>query len=200
MKKRLALILMSVMLVLITLTGCMEKNTGEQSTETESGEDIGEAEEPIANMINPMVEYPDDSSFEDELGFAIDASFLPGDKKYFIIGKELADIRFTVPDPDGRDVECMLRGTKNDEGAANPIELIAGIYATDLDETVTIDVPVDEGEIAFNITYSEEDKLNIAYWDYNDVHYTFTAGGGLSQMTLAALYDQIMCAIGARTM
>lgn len=202
MNKRLATVVMAMVLAFGMLCACddEEETAGTENVSVISETEEASSEESEAYMANPMVEYPDDSAFADELGIAIDSSYLPGEKQFFIIGKKLADIRFSVSDPEGRDVECVFRATKDNEDAKNPVEGIAGIYATDLDEAVDLEIPVDDGEIAFYTTYSESGNLNIAYWDYKDVHYTFTAGGGLSQMTLGALYDQLMCAIGACSM
>lgn len=157
-----------------------------------------ESTEEYVGMPNPMVEVSSDDAFMQELGFAIDTSYFPNNGlEKFIIGGELAHVAFNVSDPEGKDVKCTFRGTKNDEWNKNPLELIAGNYATDFSEPSELTLPATDEDIIFKTVYSESSKTTISYFDYKGVHYTLTVEGNISQMLMAELNDSSLYAIGA---
>lgn len=176
-----------------------EAKSGEEASNVEESKELtGIAEEEKTGMANPMVDVLNDSDFSDKLGIPIDTSFFTGDNlKRFIIGDKLADVRFDVVNVNAETVECMLRATKDDEDNKNPYELIAGVYASDFSDEVTLSYTSDEGDIDMISVDSQSENCYITRWDFNDTHYVFSVFGVTSQMQLATLYDQIMLAIGA---
>lgn len=204
MKKNNRIIAVPVALLLLTaLCACNVKvdvapADGNDSVFDEKSEEItGIEEEEIAGMANPMVEVINDSDFSDKLGINIDTSYISGEElKRFVIGDTLADIRFKVTNVDGDLIECMLRATKDEKAAQNPYELIAGIYANDLSEEVSVTYPSDEGDIELISVDSKSDNCQITRWDFGSTHYVFVVFGTTSQMQLSALYDSLMLATG----
>lgn len=192
-----------VLLSLVTLCAChvnvdVAQPDGNDSVFDENSEEItGIAEEEMTGMANPMVEVINDSNFSDKLGINIDTSYINGeDLKRFVIGDTLADVRFKVTNVDGDLIECMLRATKDEKAAQNPYELIAGIYANDLSEEVSVTYPSDEGDIELISVDSKSDNCQITRWDFGSTHYVFVVFGTTSQMQLSALYDSLMLATG----
>lgn len=204
MKKNNRIIAVPVALLLLTaLCACNVKvdvapADGNDSVFDEKSEKItGIEEEEMAGMANPMVEVINDSDFSDKLGINIDTSYISGEElKRFVIGDTLADIRFKVTNVDGDLIECMLRATKDEKAAQNPYELIAGIYANDLSEEVSVTYPSDEGDIELISVDSKSDNCQITRWDFGSTHYVFVVFGTTSQMQLSALYDSLMLATG----
>lgn len=204
MKKNNRIIAVPVALLLLTaLCACNVKvdvapADGNDSVFDEKSEEItGIEEEEMAGMANPMVEVINDSDFSDKLGINIDTSYISGEElKRFVIGDTLADIRFKVTNVDGDLIECMLRATKDEKAAQNPYELIAGIYANDLTEEVSVTYPSDEGDIELISVDSKSDNCQITRWDFGSTHYVFVVFGTTSQMQLSALYDSLMLATG----
>lgn len=204
MKKNNRIIAVPVALLLLTaLCACNVKvdvapADGNDSVFDETSEEItGIEEEEMAGMANPMVEVINDSDFSDKLGINIDTSYISGEElKRFVIGDTLADIRFKVTNVDGDLIECMLRATKDEKAAQNPYELIAGIYANDLSEEVSVTYPSDEGDIELISVDSKSDNCQITRWDFGSTHYVFVVFGTTSQMQLSALYDSLMLATG----
>ena len=204
MKKNNRIIAVPVALLLLTaLCACNVKvdvapADGNDSAFDEKSEEItGIEEEEMAGMANPMVEVINDSDFSDKLGINIDTSYISGEElKRFVIGDTLADIRFKVTNVDGDLIECMLRATKDEKAAQNPYELIAGIYANDLSEEVSVTYPSDEGDIELISVDSKSDNCQITRWDFGSTHYVFVVFGTTSQMQLSALYDSLMLATG----
>lgn len=204
MKKNNRIIAVPVALLLSTaLCACNVKvdvapADGNDSAFDETSEEImGIEEEEMAGMANPMVEVINDSDFSDKLGINIDTSYISGEElKRFVIGDTLADIRFKVTNVDGDLIECMLRATKDEKAAQNPYELIAGIYANDLSEEVSVTYPSDEGDIELISVDSKSDNCQITRWDFGSTHYVFVVFGTTSQMQLSALYDSLMLATG----
>ena len=199
MKKNLLILLLTSALTAGLLVGCSgEKKQESAASPSEVTEEAPE-ENPSGNMVNPMVEVTDSDEFEKQLGISIDTECLPqNDLKMFVIGNTLADTRFNVTDIDGNAVACCFRATKDAESAKNPIEMIAGIYATDFSEPVSIDYPAKDGNIIVKTYRSDAESIDITVFDYNDIHYTLSFNSdGMSQMETAALYDSIMNSIGA---
>lgn len=154
-------------------------------------------EQPETEMTNPMVPVTNDDEFEAQLGITIDTSMLPSKVNMFIISGELAHVTFTVQSETGSGMECILRGTKNDESAANPVELIAGIYGADLNDVNEITITTDSGDILLNNVHSNgDDYYDVTYWDYNGIHFTLTVLGELEKNKTAELYQSVLKAIG----
>lgn len=200
---KVAVIATSVMMI-FALSACdvninaSNPESAEAAASSESGELSGIAEEEMTGMANPMVEVFDDADFAEKLGIPIDTSFFTGEnQKRFIIGEMLADVRFDVTNVNGDNVECMFRATKDDEYAKNPYELIAGVYASDFSDEVSISYPSDEGDIEMFSVDSATENCHITRWDFSGAHYVFSVFGTTSQMQLGALYDSLMLAIGA---
>lgn len=196
MKKNLrgrVMLTLTVAGVMIALTGC-----GSPEVITEPVENVNDAlEEAEVGMANPMVSVSSDSEFMDKLGIALDTSCINGENiERYIISDEIAHVAFNVSDPEGNSVKCILRGTKNDELAKNPTELIAGVYASDFAEPNEVLVPSEKGDISFNTVYSESENDTVSYWDYDGVHYTFSVDGNISQMLISELNDSALRAIG----
>lgn len=166
----------------------------EEVADTESNE---ATEEEIATIANPVVSIEDDAEYEKQLGIKWDTSYIPAEVSRSIIGGKVAQAVFAVENVDGDEVEITLRGTKDEELAANPVELLAGIYSSNLSAPVPVNVAVDDGDIVFTKVSDKENNIDISYWTYDGVNYTVSDDGDLSQMELAEIGDSIMAVIGA---
>ena len=201
MKRKIALAVCMIMSV-AALTACnvnvnIDADGADETSEAADQIDTIE-EEQMVGMANPMVEVSEDRDFADKLGINIDTSYIvEGDIKRFIIGDKLADVRFDIVNVNGETVECVLRATKDDELTKNPYESIAGVYASDFTDEVTTEYPSDEGTVLMTTVYSDDENCSIERWDFDGTHFVFTVFGSASQMQLAALYDQLMLAVGA---
>lgn len=198
MKKNLILLTALVMGISMFI-GCAPKEETVETTVEEVAETVSDDAE--ASMANPMVPVASDSEFTEKLGFAIDSSCLNGENiERFIIGDELAHVGFDVNDPEGKSVKCILRGTKNDEFAKNPTELIAGLYATDFSDPNVLNISTENGDINFNTVYSSSEHETVSYWDYEGVHYTLSIEGDISQMLISELNDAALRATNVKVL
>lgn len=204
--RRIIATMLSALLFSLALSGCgiiyPDLPASGNADSANNGPVITEAQEeeaePETETANPMAPITDDDEFEAWLGIPIDTSVLPSKVNMFIIGGELAHVTFTLQSDDGKGLECTLRGTKNSESAKNPIELIAGIYASKLSEINEITIAANEGDIVLNNVHDNgEEYYDITYWDYNDAHFTLTVKGELTKDKTAALYQSVLKAIGA---
>ena len=182
MKKNITIAILAV--ATISMAACGKKDTTSTTADVQE-ESVG--------MPNPMVEISDGAEFEKQLGIHIDVSQLPGElSDMYIIGKNLADVRFSVPDLDDQPVSCCLRATKDDSVKDNPATALAGWYY-DFDAPVTIDYD------KFSIdTYSYRDKVEnvtIYSWNYDGIYCTLTIQGELSQMQISEILDGCMAAL-----
>lgn len=192
MRKRLFYYMTGVTLAGLFLTSCGKVNT---TINVNINGEKGDEEQ--TKMVNPLVDIDSDAEYENQLGIKWDTSYLPGEVKRFIINGKIAQAVFEVESVDGDNVEITLRGTKDEELSHDPVTMIAGIYATELEDVNSIDISTNDGVIIFNRTRDDADDYDISYFDYEGVHYTITDDGDLSQMELGEIYDSVMATIGA---
>lgn len=204
MKKRtLSVLFIALTMTVVSLAGCNKTaatvETKEETPVSEEPEVSADESENMVGMANPMVPVDSDEAFSDQLGIKIDSSYFPTDGlDRYIIGGKLAHVAFNLSDPEGKKVECTFRGTKDDEWAENPVEMIAGIYASDFGEAATTTIPATGNDIEFNTVYSDSEKITVSYFDYEGVHYTLSIDGNVSQMLIAEVNDSVLYAIGAQ--
>ena len=185
MKKNIMFAVLAV--ATISMAACGKKDSSSTDIPSPAGQ------EEVIGMPNPMVEISDDAEFEKQLGINIDVSPIPGEfSSMYIIGKNLADVRFSVPDLDDQPVSCCLRATKDESVKENPATALAGMYY-DFDTPVTIDYD----KFSIN-TYSYRDKVEnvtIYSWNYDGTYCALTIQGELSQMQISEILDGCMAAL-----
>ena len=190
MKKIVSVILIMSLAALaaFALAGCQQKAEAE-TEETEAAE-AGETKKGVT-MPNPMVGVEDDEAFEKELGIKLDTDKLPVEpSEMYIIGENLADVRFTLPNVENEDIEYCLRATKE----ADKAETMHGVYDSDMEEVNTIETEVDGETTSVKELYANTESTYIYMWQWGEVYFSLTYKGTVSQMQLAEILDSCMAA------
>lgn len=153
----------------------------------------GKKEEKAVGMPNPMVAVESDEAFDKELGISIDTEKLPASPSaMFIISGKLADVRFSLENVEGEEIEYTLRATKEAEEA----QMMHGIYDDNMQELTTVDVGTEGNECTVKEMYSKSADTTICTWEWNKTFYSMTYSGTISQMQFAAVMDSVLAAIG----
>ena len=161
--------------------------------ETEETVEAPEEEQPSVGMPNPMAQVEADVAFPTELGIYIDAHKLPVyPDAMFIIAGDMADVRFTLENVEGEDVEYCLRATKNAENA----EMMHGIFDENIEEINTVEAGFDADKCNVKEMYSKSADTNICTWEWNDTFFSLTYSGVISQMQFAEVMDSVLMATG----
>ena len=148
-------IIMLGVLVLVVggLTACQKSGAGEESPVVPSGQN--------ANAGNPMVEYPDLVSLQNEVGFMmpdLPSEYEMTNRQYFAIGETLAEVR--GEDGSGARV-CIRKAAGQDD--------ISGYY----------DVKFEPGAAGYYEVFLGSSKDTQVSWWKDDIYsYSFSLEGG----------------------
>jgi len=164
-----------------------EKDADEEDDEQQGDEEdeiqAEEDDEDIVGMANPMEEIQDESEFEINLGFALDPSALSNNVTMYIIGGEIAEIRYEIADLDGNSIEAALRASKTQDD-------ISGVYGMTEGESIEID------DVTITHSSLEEENIEVYEFSYDGVNYSYMVKGQISQMRIAELLDSVLAACG----
>jgi|GEM_PF-4883245 len=158
------------------------------------GKTDNKKESESTQLPNPTVEVTQDGEFTTKLGINIDTTKFDTDVTRSIIGDKIAQVVMTKADTEGNDVEVTLRATKDSSVADNMPELLAGIYDNNMSEAYCIEI---DNNYYDSISVQSSDANNCEIYSFikDDTYYTLVVGNGLSQMTIAAILDNVAEAV-----